>query len=123
MGDIALVNGEIVRSQYGDISITTSDNDDIIQQAINSIYTKFGEMYLHPELGNKMLNGRYKIADDMSDVEADCQEAMMYDERIDSVDEISIVRSSRIRGSVDINFTITTIYGDVLSSDITVNIT
>lgn len=121
MGDIALVNNDIAISQFDDISITASEDDDILQQAINNIKTVYGEMLFHPELGNALYSTRRKITDDMTDIINECEIAILQDDRIESVDELIATRSD-MPGSVDIRFLITTIYDRTLSSSTSINI-
>lgn len=122
MGDIALVNGDIVVSQFDDISLVLDDNEDILQQAINNINTIYGEVIDHPTIGNMLFNNRNKIKSDLSDIETYCEDAISSDERIDSVEDIVATRV-KDTDMVNISFTLLTIYGDTISSSSNISIT
>lgn len=122
MGDIALINNDVASSQFGDISLVVSDSDDILQQARNNIMTIYGELYNHPDIGNNVFNGRYKIKDDMGDIETCCENAILCDSRVDSVDEILVTKSD-IVGNIAIVFKIVTASGSTLSSSCNISIT
>ena len=57
MSDVALINGDIAPSNFGDIMIV-NDDDDIIQMAVNNILLVYGTNEFHPDMGNMAYNNR-----------------------------------------------------------------
>lgn len=124
MSDIALVNGDIVASNFGDILIVDDDND-IIQMAINNIMTIYGTNQFHPEIGNMVYNGRYKMSENgLVEIAARCKDAIMSDYRVANVIEIIAKNISTLEnyGLCQISFVLLTIYGVQLSSSTTITL-
>lgn len=120
--DVMLTGSDLVRSLFGDLAIV-SDDDDIIQTAINNIKTKYGEMELHPEFGNTAFTTRMKLSDtNMVSVENSCRIAILQDVRVSKVSRIKAIKSTDIYGQCDINFTLVTTDGKVLDSGVSINI-
>lgn len=124
MADILLYNGDIVSDLYGDISLVTS-HEEIIQSAINNIYTVYGENKFHRTLGNKIYNERLKSADSSLElIRKYCMDAVMTDNRVMSVRSIEATYDENNRHNVFISFSIMVADGkeSVLSSTITIHI-
>lgn len=122
MADIALINRDIVASNFGDILIA-DDSNDIIQMAINNIVTIYGTNQYHPNLGNTVYNGRYKMSENgLKEIASRCKDAIMSDYRVANVIEVIARNVSTIKeyGLCEISFTLITIYGTQLSSNTSV---
>jgi hypothetical protein len=86
MQDIAMIDGDLVVTDLGDLAITASDNDDVIQMANNNIMTRLGENIHHPEVGNDVYNKRLKITSSgLAEVESDSKNAILNDTRVSDV--------------------------------------
>lgn len=121
MSDIMTKNGDLV-VLYGDIAICNDDND-IIQQAVNSIATAVGENVFHPEFGNPSLNNRMKYTESYLDsIEEGCRTAILQDERVASIENISISLSEDNNTSCDISFVLKTIEDIELTSTCTIDL-
>ncbi len=106
MADILLDNGDITPSLYGDIAVVTS-YDEIIQSAINNIYTIYGENIFHPTLGNKIYGERLKISQNSLDlVKKNCIDVIMTDDRILHVQSINARYDDDDKHNIYISFTI-----------------
>ena len=119
MSDIALINGDIVASNFGDILIV-NDDDDIIQMAINNIMTIYGTNEFHPNIGNTIYNGRYKMSENgLREIAARCSDAILLDHRVANVIEIIAknISTPDNYGLCQISFVLITIYGTQLSSN------
>lgn len=117
MADIYLDNGKIGVSN-GDIFIC-DDEIDVIQQAIHNIKTRVGENIFHPDIGNPSLDDRKKYLDSYADIIEDgCTTAIEFDDRIQSVDEISVKLMDGESYDYTIIFVVTTIFGDQLHSKV-----
>lgn len=124
MADIALINQDIVASNFGDILIV-SDDDDIIQMAVNNIMTVYGANEFHPTIGNTVYNGRYKMTENgLKEIASRCKDAIMCDHRVANVIEIVAKNISTIDnyGRCEVSFTLITTYGAQLSSNVTVSL-
>ena len=124
MADIALVNRDIVASEFGDILIA-NDDDDIIQTAINNIMAIYGENEFHSEIGNTVYNGRYKMSENgLKEIANHCKDAIMRDYRVANVIEVIATNISTVEnyGLCDIAFTLITIYGSQLSSSTAISL-
>lgn len=124
MSDIALINGDIMASNFGDILIA-NDNDDIIQMAINNIKTIYGANEFHPEIGNTVYNGRYKMSENgLKEIASRCKDAIMSDYRVANVIEIIAKNISTLDnyGLCDISFVLITIGGIQLSSSVAIQL-
>lgn len=119
--DIQLTNGDFVKSLYGDIAVVS--DDDILQTAINNIMTIYGEMEQHPELGNTAFVTRMKLSEmNMKTISDACSVAVLQDSRINKVTSMIAVKSTKIYGQCDINFTLITNDGKLLSSATSINV-
>lgn len=124
MSDIALINKDIVASSFGDILIV-DDDDDVIQMAVNNILTIAGSNEFHPNIGNNVYNGRYKLSErGLQEIASMCKDAILQDYRVANVIEIIAKNISTIEnyGLCDISFELITIYGAQLSSSVTVRL-
>lgn len=124
MSDIALIDKDIVLSNFGDVSIL-DDNDDIIQMAINNILTIRGMNEFHTEIGNDVYNGRYKMSDlGLQNIASECKNAILQDTRVEDVIEITATNISTYEnyGLCDISFIINTIDGVQLSSNVAITL-
>lgn len=124
MADIALTNGDIVVSSFGDL-LTINDDDDIIQTAINNILTIKGTNEFHPELGNDAHTSRYKISErGLNELANRCKDAILQDIRVTSVIEVVVenngTESSNNLGNV--SFILVTNSGRQLSSSTSIEI-
>lgn len=114
--DIQLINGDLIQSIYGDLAVI-SDNDDILQTAINNINTKYGELELHNTYGNTAFAKRMKLSDiNLSEVENACESAILQDERVSRITSISASKSTTVYGQCTMSFTLLTNDGTILSS-------
>ena len=121
MADIFLNNGDISSSMYGDIAVVTS-YDDITQSAANNILTVYGENQFHPNIGNMARLRRLKVADSsLETIQKDCINAIMTDNRIESVVSMIASYDEENANNVNISFTIKAIDGTLMSNNITIN--
>lgn len=124
MSDIALTNGDIAASNFGDILIV-NDNDDIIQMAINNILTISGSNEFHPNIGNTVHNGRYKLSENgLNDIANQCKNAILQDHRVENVIEIIAknISTPENYGLCDISFVLITTDGIQLNSRVAISI-
>ena len=121
MSDIALINGDILASNFGDI-LVVDDSNDIIQMAINNIMTIYGANEFHPDIGNTVYGGRYKMTENgLKEIASRCKDAILSDYRVANVIEIIAknVSTPENYGQCEISFTLITIYNTQLSSSVT----
>ena len=122
MADILLNDNNDISIIDGDIAIC-SDDFDIIQQAKININTRIGNNIFHTSIGNPALNERMKYTDKYMDIiENGCKQAIMCDDRVDSINNINVSLLESDKNTCNIDFSIITIYGDQLDSQCTVNI-
>ena len=125
MSDIALINKDIVASNFGDILIV-NDDDDILQMAVNNILTVAGSNMFHTNLGNTVYSGRYKMSENgLKEIASRCKDAIMHDYRVSNVIEIIARNASTMQqyGLCEISFVLITIYGKQLNSNVSVLLT
>lgn len=118
MRDLILVDGDICNTMFGDIALSSGD-DEIIQTACNNIQTIYGENRLHKNIGNKAYKRRLKITQsNLVIVANDCKNAILQDHRVANAS----VTATATDGSTECSvfFKLTTTSGKILSS--TVNI-
>lgn len=124
MSDIALINGDIMASNFGDI-LVVNDNDDIIQMAINNIMTIYGANEFHTNIGNMVYHNRHKMTErGLIEIASQCKDAIMQDYRVANVIEI-IARNASTPGNYglcNISFVLITVNGVQLSSDVTITL-
>lgn len=122
MADILLNNSGGIAISNGDIAICDDDTD-IIQQARNNINTHIGNNIFHTDIGNPALGERMKYTEQYLDIIEDgCSQAIMCDDRIDSINAISVVLSEDDKKKCVVTFSVITIYGDQLDSQCVVTI-
>lgn len=124
MSDIALVNKDLVPSNFGDIAIL-DDNDDIIQMAINNILTIRGTNEFHTDIGNDVYNGRYKMSErGLQAIANECKNAILQDVRVENVIEIIARNASTPEnyGLCEISFVLVTTDGIQLSSNVAISL-
>ena len=124
MSDIALVNNDIMASNFGDIFVV-DDNSDIIQMAINNIVTIFGTNEFHPNIGNKAHNRRHKMSENnLKEVANECKNAILQDSRVMNVIEVIAknISTKENYGLCDISFVLITASGMQLSSNVTISL-
>ena len=122
MADILLNNSGAIAIRNGDIAICDDDTD-IIQQARNNINTHIGNNIFHTNIGNPALGERMKYTEQYLDIIEDgCSQAIMCDNRIDSINTISVVLSEDDKKKCVVTFSVITIYGDQLDSQCVVTI-
>lgn len=124
MSDIALVNGDIMASRFGDI-LVVNDNDDIIQMAINNINLIYGENQFHPNMGNTVYGGRHKMSENgLVRIANECKSAILQDYRVANVVEVVArnISTPQNYGLCDISFVLITVYGEQLNSNVTIQI-
>lgn len=94
MLDLLYNNGDLTTDKYGDLVICRNEDEDIIQTANNNILTRFGHHKYHSEIGNKVFTRRIKAGDSGSEMVAEeCKIAMLYDTRINEVQNINVIIS------------------------------
>lgn len=102
--DIRTFGNDIV-SANGDISLVT-DNENIIQAAINNMRTIYNELLIDPERGNMIYYRRLKSGNnDLRQVEYDCKSAIMIDDRIQDVPYIRATKYGRTSCMIDFQIT------------------
>lgn len=122
MADILLNDNNDISIINGDIAIC-NDDFDIIQQAKININTRIGNNIFHTSIGNPALNERMKYTNKYIDIiENGCKQAIMCDDRVDSINNINVSLSEDDKNTCNVDFSIITIYGDQLDSQCTVNI-
>jgi hypothetical protein len=122
MRDIIMMNGDLVVTEFGDIAVILSDDDDIIQMANNNIATRLGENIFHPEIGNDAYNKRLKITpSNLSEVESDCKDAILYDTRVSDVTNIKAYDGIGY-GECTIGYTLLTTDGHSIDGRISINL-
>lgn len=124
MSDIALINGDIMASNFGDI-LVVNDDDDIIQMAINNIMTIHGSNEFHPNIGNTVYNDRFKMSErGLQDIASRCKNAILQDYRVRNVLEITArnVSTPQNYGLCEISFVLLTTYDKELSSNVTITL-
>lgn len=123
MADIAF-NGDIMASNFGDLLIV-NDDDDVIQMAINNINMIYGTNEFHPEIGNDVYNGRYKMSENgLKEIASACKNAIMLDYRVADVIEIIAknISTNENYGLCDISFVLITTDGTQLNSSVTISL-
>ena len=92
MNDLLIQNGDLVADRYGDITLCTDENNDIIQMVNKNIVLRFGGNKFHKHLGNKVYSKRIKANQNgMEIVRAECINAILNsDSRIKKVKQINI---------------------------------
>lgn len=124
MSDIALVNGDISASSFGDILIV-DDDADVIQMAVNNIMTIYGANEFHKEIGNTVYNDRFKMSErGLMDIAGRCKNAILSDYRVQNVLEIVAKNASTPGnyGLCKVSFVLLTTYGKELSSNVTITL-
>ena len=123
MIDIAMNNGDLIATDFGDIALVNSEIDDIIQTANNNIQTIKGEIIFHSEIGNDAYNRRLKMAESgLRIVEECCVDCITNgDSRIADVVSISAVIGDEY-GECDITYKLLTTDGTFIDSSISINI-
>ena len=122
MKDIAMINGDLVVNDFGDIAIVSSDNDDIIQFANNNILTRLGENIFHTDIGNDVHNRRFKMTQsNLVEIESYCKNAILRDTRIDNIVHMKASIGSN-HGECIIEYTLLTVDGDNLDGRMSINI-
>lgn len=120
MADILLKNGDISATPYGDIAVVTS-YDEITQSAIDNILTIYGENQYHTDIGNMAYKRRLKISNSGLDiVKQDCINAILMDDRIDSVVSINAEYDKDNANNINISFVIKSTDGTLMSNSITI---
>lgn len=122
MSDVALINGDIVPSSFGDIMIV-NDDDDIIQTAINNILLIYGTNQFHTDIGNMVYHNRNKMTErGLQEVAGYCKDAILQDNRVSEVIEIVARNNSTSDnpGLCGISFILQTIYGRQLNSNVSI---
>jgi hypothetical protein len=124
MSDIALINKDIIASNIGDILIIDDDGD-IIQMAVNNVMTIYGVDQFHPDIGNMVYNGRYKMSENgLKEIAARCKDAIMLDYRVANVVEVIARNVSTLEnpGLCEVSFVLITIHGTQLNSSVTISL-
>jgi len=111
LGDIKLVNDDI--DFVGDITCI-SDEESLVQSAIENIRIVYGEIPINDERGNMIYSRRLKLfGTDMRRVEDDCRNAILYDNRIKDVLAMKATRDTMFMCSI--SFTLVA-YDGILAS-------
>lgn len=124
MADIALVNGDITISSFGDL-LTINDDEDIIQTAINNILTIKGTNPFHTEVGNDAHINRYKISEQgFNEIANRCKDAILQDVRVTSVLEVIVENDgTELNNNLcTVSFVLITIDGKQLSSGTSITV-
>lgn len=122
MADVALVNNDIVVSNFGDL-LVVDDDSDVIQMAVNSILTIYSANELHPNLGNTVYNDRFKMSErGLKDIAGRCKNAILNDPRVANVLEIVARNASTPQnyGLCEVSFVLLTTYDRELSSSVSI---
>lgn len=123
MADIYLDNGELASTMFGDIAIVSNEDDDVLQMAIHNIRTIYGENQFHDDIGNKIYERRLKVIDtDADTIVKDCTNAIMQDDRVQTVQDMLVYADEHDRHSLEIEFTLVTTYGSVIASTVQIQI-
>lgn len=119
MGDIMLVNGDILDSVFSDIALSI-DGNEIVQTASDNIQTIYGENPFHTDIGNKAFTYRTKITEnDLIMVANDCKAAIMQDSRItDAVVTVTQIKEGSTE--CEVSFSLITTDGEVLNSAVNI---
>ena len=123
MIDVAMNNGDIMVSEYGDILLHINDDDNIIQMANSAINTIKSENIFHPDFGNDAWNKRLKISESgFSAVEAYAKEAILHASA--EIAEVTSIEASKGEGygECTIAYTLLTSSGRRISSSTNINI-
>lgn len=108
MADIILNDGDFV-IYNGDIALC-DDISDIIQHAVNACKTRVGEIPFHPDYGNSALGARMKYTSKYTDtIEEHCTNAILMDEEIADVLELTAELNNEYKPSCTISFRVMTI--------------
>lgn len=123
MIDTAMENGDLIVSDYGDLLLHLSDDDNIIQMANNAVYTIRGENIFHSEYGNDAHNKRLKLSRSGFDIiEACAKEAILHG--VPEVSEVVSINANKGIGYGEciINYVLLTNNNKRISSSTTINI-
>lgn len=122
MADIYLDNGELVATMFSDIAIIDGD-DEILQMAIHNIRTIYGENQFHTDIGNKIYERRLKVMDSDADtIIKDCTNAILQDDRVSAVTEMSVYADEHDKHNLEIQFVLLTTSGSSISSMVQIQI-
>lgn len=122
MADIYLNNGELVATMFSDIAIVDGD-DEILQMAIHNIQTIYGENQFHTDIGNKVHERRLKVMDSDADtIIKDCTNAILQDDRVSAVTEMSIYVDNHDKHNLEVQFILLTTSGSSISSMVQIRI-
>lgn len=120
---VAMNNGDLVISGYGDLSLHITDDDNVIQMANSAIYTIKGENIFHSEYGNDAWNKRLKIAESgFSTVESCAKDAILH--ALPEVMDVKSIKATKGEGygECNINYTLVTFDGRTISGSTHINI-
>lgn len=128
MIDVAMKNGDLIVSDYGDLLLHLSDDDNVIQMANNAIHAIKGESIFHPQNGNDAWNRRLKLSQSGFDTINACVKESILHCVPDVSDVVSVVST---RGETDngdyngecvVSYILLTNDGKRISSSTTINI-
>lgn len=123
MIDVALVNGDFMNDGSGDIMLEPDEDFDIIQMANSAINTIKGSNIFHGEYGNDAWNKRLKISESgFVTIENCATDAILQaDSRVEEVQYIEATKGDEY-GECRIKYTLLTVDGNILSSEVSINI-
>lgn len=121
MIDVMMNSRDLVATEFGDIALVQSNNNDILQSVNNNLLTVKGENIFHPDVGNDVFNRRLKLSDTHIEIiKNDCKNAILFDNRVSDVK--SIIIDDIGSGIYDVTYVIVTSSGDILDSRISLDI-
>ena len=123
MSDIMLdTDGDIMATQIGDIRIISND-DELIQMAVNNMSTIYGELENDLTRGNLVYSRRIKINNEgMRKVAYDCKNAILQDPRVVNVPYIDVTKTEGSDYGCTVKFNITKKDGSVIEGSTAINI-
>lgn len=123
MIDVALSGGDFVLSN-GDISLTNTDDDNLIQMANSAINTILGEVPFHTEYGNDAWNKRLKIAESGFHTVEICAKEAILNALSDEISDVVAISAygGEGYGECIVEYTLLTLDGRNISSNTSINI-
>ncbi|MCA0980246.1 DUF2634 domain-containing protein [Exiguobacterium aestuarii] len=114
MKDLKLKDGDLVIWE-NDVSLVDG-KEEVAQSLLNAVGTNIGEFQLEPDMGIEFFNILGKGVT-KEDIQAEVFAGLSQEERVETVDEISVSIDSLER-KTSIDFTVTTVEGDIIESEV-----
>lgn len=116
------IDFDLSTSIGGDLQMA-SDTEDVIQSSVTNILLYIGELSHYPDYGNTVFNERIKMSDSgFVTVESDSRDAILQDERVDTVDSITATQVDGEDSVVSLEYTMTLTDGRQVSNSLKFNI-